>query len=149
MKFEEVNILELLPQRPPFVMVDKLLHYDREVTITSLLVQDNNIFCDNGQLTEAGVIENVAQTCAARMGYINRYLCNDTVKLGFIGAIRNMEIRRLPQVGETITTRIETVEEIFKMTLVNATVSIGNELISSAEMKIAVTEIVGEEMGKL
>ncbi|MDR2814115.1 MAG: pseudouridylate synthase, partial [Prevotellaceae bacterium] len=66
MKFEDVSILELLPQRPPFVMVDTLLYCDREVTVTSLLVRDGNIFCDNGRLTEAGVIENIAQTCAAR-----------------------------------------------------------------------------------
>lgn len=144
MKPENVNVQELLPQRPPFVMVDKLLRCDSEATVTSLLVRNNNIFCDNGQLTEAGVIENIAQTCAARMGYINRYICNDTVKLGFIGAIRNMEIRRMPQTGETITTRISIAEEIFKMMLVNAVVCIGEELISSAEMKIAITEIEGE-----
>jgi predicted hotdog family 3-hydroxylacyl-ACP dehydratase len=144
MNFEQVSIPELLPQRPPFVMVDKLLRCDREVAVTSLLVRSDNIFCDNGQLMEAGVVENIAQTCAARIGYINKYICKDTVKLGFIGAIRNMEILRLPQVGETITTRVETVKEVFKMTLVSAAVCIGKELISSAEMKIAITDIEDE-----
>ncbi|MDR3188740.1 MAG: pseudouridylate synthase [Prevotellaceae bacterium] len=138
MNFKEVSIPELLPQRPPFVMVDALLRCDDEVTVTSLLVRDDNIFCDNGRLTEAGVIENIAQTCAARMGYISKYICNGTVKLGFIGAIRNMELLRMPQAGETITTRISTVEEIFQMTLVSAEVCAGEELIASAEMKIAI-----------
>ncbi|MDR3365364.1 MAG: pseudouridylate synthase [Prevotellaceae bacterium] len=141
MNFEEVNILELLPQRPPFVMVDKLLYCDREATVTSLTVRDDNIFCDNGRLTEAGIIENIAQTCAARMGYINKYICNDTVKLGFIGAIRNMEIRRLPQIGELMTTKIIVVEEIFQMTLVRATAIAGDENIASAEMKISITDV--------
>ena len=138
MSFEQVNIRELLPQRPPFVMVDTLLHCDREVTVTSLLVRNDNIFCDNGLLTEAGVIENIAQTCAARMGYIQRYVRNGSVMLGFIGAIRNMQIRRMPKAGETITTRISIAEEIFQMTLVNAEVCAGEELIASAEMKIAI-----------
>ncbi|MDR1343493.1 MAG: pseudouridylate synthase [Prevotellaceae bacterium] len=138
--FEEVNVLELLPQRPPFVMVDKLLCCDMDVTETSLGVREENIFCDDGRLTESGLVENIAQTCAARMGYINKYINNDTVKLGFIGSIRNMEIRRLPQAGEALTTRICTMEEVLRMTLVSATVTVGRELIASAEMKIAIVE---------
>jgi predicted hotdog family 3-hydroxylacyl-ACP dehydratase len=141
MKFEEIDILELLPQRPPFVMIDKLLHCDHDVTRTSYRVTGENIMCDNAQFTESGLIENIAQTCAARMGYINKYIYNDTVKLGFIGAIRNQEIFRLPQTGELLVTQITTIEEVFQMTLVNATITVGEELISSCEMKISITDI--------
>jgi predicted hotdog family 3-hydroxylacyl-ACP dehydratase len=145
MKFDEINILELLPQRPPFVMVDALLYCDRETTKTAFQVREENIFCDNGQLTESGLIENIAQTCAARMGYINKYICRDTVKLGFIGAIRNMELFRLPRTGESINTQINTLEEIFRMTLVSASITAGEELIASCEMKISITDIERKE----
>lgn len=146
MEFEEIDILELLPQRPPFVMIDCLLHCDKEVTRTSLLIKEENIFCEKGLLTESGLIENIAQTCAARMGYINKYLYNNTVKLGFIGAIRNLEIVRLPHVNEILTTQITVVEEVFQMTLVNASVRIDDETIASCEMKISITDIVGETL---
>jgi predicted hotdog family 3-hydroxylacyl-ACP dehydratase len=138
--FEKIDILTLLPQRPPFVMVDKLLLYDMGVTETSFRVHEDNIFCDDGRLSESGLIENIAQTCAAGIGYVNKYSYNDAIKLGFIGSIRNMEIFRLPQTGETLTTRICTVEEVFRMTLINAKVTIGQELITSAEMKIAIID---------
>jgi predicted hotdog family 3-hydroxylacyl-ACP dehydratase len=145
MKFDEVNVLDILPQQPPFVMIDSLLHCDRETTKTALQVRDENIFCHDGHLSESGLIENIAQTCAARMGYINKYICRDTVKLGFIGAIRNMETHRLPRTGEQLVTQINTLEEIFQMTLVNAHIQAGEELIASCEMKISITDIDREE----
>jgi predicted hotdog family 3-hydroxylacyl-ACP dehydratase len=138
MQFDKIAVLELLPQRPPFVMIDRLLYCDTAVTRTSLRVEEGNIFCDDGRLSEAGLIENIAQTCAARLGYINAYLLHDTVKVGFIGAIRDLEIRRLPRAGEVVTTRVEVVEEIFRMTLARATVTAGEEIVASCEMKISI-----------
>jgi predicted hotdog family 3-hydroxylacyl-ACP dehydratase len=140
MQFEDINILELLPQQPPFVMVDKLLYCDHHVTRTSYLVKKENIFCDNGRFSESGLIENIAQTCAARIGYINKYINNQTIKLGFIGAIHDLKILRLPQIGELLVTQITTIEEIFQITLVNATITVGEEIISSCEMKISITD---------
>ncbi|MDR1331505.1 MAG: pseudouridylate synthase [Tannerella sp.] len=145
MPFSSIDILELLPQRPPFVAVDALLHVDERTTRTSFRIGDGHLFCEDGRLTEPGVIENIAQTCAARLGYISKYVCRDTVKLGFIGALRHLEILRLPAAGETIVTRIDVQEEIFGMTLVQATVCAGDELVASGEMKISVTDIERRE----
>ena len=141
MNFEEIDILTLLPQRPPFVMVDRLVHYDSVKCVTRLEIKEDNIFVEDGKFTSSGLIENIAQTCAARMGYINQFLNNDTVKLGFIGAIKNLNIAKLPGVGQTIETSIEIVEEVFQMTLVNAAITLDGEVIVTSEMKIALTDI--------
>ena len=141
MNWNEIDILKLLPQRPPFVMVDKLLYCDPETTKTALTVHEDNIFADRGVLSEAGLIENIAQTCAARTANTNKDTGgNGSVKIGFIGAIRNQEIARLPKIGETLVTQVNTISEVFHMTLVNATVSIGDEIITSCEMKISITD---------
>lgn len=139
-KISEIPMQELIPQRPPFVMVDRLTAFDPVVTRTELAIGDDNIFVENGFLTASGVTENIAQTCAARMGYIN-LMNSQTVKLGFIGAIRNLEIHRLPRAGETIETTIEVREEVFGMTLVDAAVYAGSGLIATSEMKIALSDI--------
>ena len=141
MEFEKIDILTLLPQQPPFVVVDKLLNCDRNTTKTSLTVRKDSIFVENGELTEAGVMENIAQTCAARMGFINRFFLSDEVKLGFIGAIKNLVIEELPKLGETLTTIIEITNEVFAITMVNAKVEVGEKLVASCEMKIAITDI--------
>ena len=80
MDLKTINILELLPQRPPFIMVDKLLYFDEVRTNTCLTVRADNIFVDDDTMTATGLIENIAQTCAVRLGYINRYIYKRILK---------------------------------------------------------------------
>lgn len=141
MEFDKIDIHELLPQQEPFVMVDRLIHFDMERTMTRTEVTGSNIFVENGVFTPSGIIENIAQTCAARIGYVNKYILKKGIQLGFIGAIRNLNLYRLPIVGETVETTIITVQEIFGMTLITAQVKIGEELIADAEMKISLSQI--------
>lgn len=138
-----IPMSELLPQREPFVMVSRLVQFDPVVSTTQLDITSDNIFVEGGTLIAAGVIENIAQTCAARIGYINRQ-SSEGVRLGFIGAIRNLNILRLPKVGETLSTTITVVEEVFGMTLVNAVVKVADEVIAQTEMKIALSDIVAQ-----
>lgn len=135
-----VNVLDLIPQRPPFIMIDCLTHFDRVITSSRFTVRDNNLFFSEGRLLASGLIENIAQTCAARIGYINR-LSNEVIKLGFIGAVRNLKIYKTPLAGDTIYTTITVKEEVFQMTLVDAVVKLNDETIAEAEMKIALSDI--------
>lgn len=139
MNFESIDILDLLPQRPPFILIDRLVDFDETRTVTRFTVRGEHLFCEQGTLQPEGLVENIAQTCAARMGYIN-LLHAERVKLGFIGAIRDLEIRRRPRCGETLRTTIIRQEEIFRMMLVEATVCSGDELLATARMKIALSE---------
>jgi len=139
---EEIDVLTLLPQRRPFVMIDRLTHFDEKLTISQLEVRPDNLFMgDDGVLNSCALAENIAQTCAARMGYINEYILKDTVKLGFIGGIKHLKIHRRAKVGETLTTTIEVLQEIMQVTQVGATVKVGDETLVTAEMKIALTDI--------
>lgn len=137
---EDISLKELIPQRPPFVMIDKLLSCDMIVTVTELEVREDNIFVVEGHLTAEGMMENIAQTCAARMGYIN--LCrSEKVKIGVIGAVNSFDIFQTPKIGERIVTTIEVIEELFQITLVKAFVRCGDETIAQANMKIALMDM--------
>lgn len=96
-ELSNIDIIELIPQRYPFIMIDRLTYFDPIVTTSKFKVCYDNIFLDEGHFSATGLIENIAQTCAARIGYINR-LNHDVVRLGFIGAIRNLKIFRTPKV---------------------------------------------------
>ena len=138
--FEKIDIHELLPQQPPFVMVDKLMHFDETVTTTTFEVRADNIFVDDGTLNACALAENIAQTCAARLGFVNKYILKRAIQLGFIGSIRNMQVMRTPAVGEKLTTTITVREQIMGLTLVDATILVGEENIVTAEMKIALSD---------
>jgi len=146
MNLNDIDIHELLPQQEPFVMVGKLIHFDMEKTVTETTVSYDNIFVEAGVFTASGVIENIAQTCAARIGYVNKYILNKGIQLGFIGAIRNLQLRRCPKVGETIQTSIQTIEEIFGMTLVKAIVRTNEKILAESEMKIALSEVESQSV---
>ncbi len=121
-------------------MVDRVVAFDRINTTTTFLVREDCIFVEDGVLVPNGMVENIAQTCAARMGCVNS-LNKESVKLGFIGAVRDMSFLRLPRIGETLSTSIIVREEVFRMTLVDAEVRVGEEIIATAEMKIALSEV--------
>ena len=138
-EFERIDVHTLLPQQEPFVMIDRLVHYDPVKTVTMLEVRSDNIFVDDGHLSVAGLNENIAQTCAARMGYISRS-SGDRVKIGVIGAITGFSVKRTPLVGEVLTTTIEVKQEVFQVTLVHATVTVGEEVIAETDLKIALQD---------
>ena len=141
--FSKYSISELIPQRPPFVMVDRLLYCDMSVTSTRLEIREDNIFNDRGRLSTAGICENIAQTCVARLGYLS-LASGQAVKLGYIGAISNMQVFRTPQTGQTIETEINVLQEVFNITLVHAVVKFGDELIAETDLKIA----LGDDVAK-
>ena len=140
MRFEDIDVHTLLPQQEPFVMIDQLLHFDEVTTTTRFTVREDHLYVENGRLNACALIENIAQTCAARMGYINHYIYKKEVQLGFIGSVKNLIVKRVPLLGETLTTTIKVMEEIMKLTLVQAEIKVGEETIVTAEMKIALSD---------
>ena len=147
MEIDKIDIHELLPQREPFVMVGRMVYFDMGRCATRTRIAPGNLIVEKGRFTASGIIENIAQTCAARIGYINKYILKKGIQLGFIGAIRNMNLYRSPEAGEEIETEIVTIEEVLGMTLVSAKVTAGEETIAEAEIKIALSdkESKGEE----
>ena len=140
MRFEDIDVHTLLPQQEPFVMIDQLLHFDEVTTTTRFTVREDHLYVVDGRLNACALIENIAQTCAARMGYINHYIYKKEVQLGFIGSVKNLVVKRVPLLGETLTTTIKVMEEIMKLTLVQAEIKVGEETIVTAEMKIALSD---------
>ena len=133
-----IDIHTLLPQQPPFVMVGKLTHFDPVLTITETRIERDNIFCDDGVFSSTGMMENIAQTCAVRIGYINKYLLHKGVQIGVIGAIRKLKITDRPHVGDVITTTIEVIENLLDMTLASAKIECNGHILATSQIKIAV-----------
>ena len=51
-----IDIHTLLPQQEPFVMVERLVHYDAENTMTLTTICPDNIFAIDGVLSAEGLI---------------------------------------------------------------------------------------------
>lgn len=136
-----IDVHTVLPQQEPFVMIGCLTHFEMMTSTTETLIKDNNIFVDNGHFSASGMMENIAQTCAARVGFYNKYVLHKDVQVGFIGAIRNYVVISLAPVGSVIRTKVDILEEIFGMTLANAEITCGDEIIATAEIKLSVRNV--------
>ena len=138
--FNDISVSEILPQREPFLFVDRLVHYDERETVTEFRIAADHLLVADGYLTAPGILENMAQSSAARIGYLCRYILHVPVRIGYIGAIKKFRVYRLPTVGETLTTTILFREDVFGISLVDAVVCIGDERIAEAALKTALGE---------
>ena len=117
------------------VMVDKILSNDETRTVTSFRILGDNVFIEDGKLSEPGLMENMAQTAAAGTGARGE-AADKPAQTGFIGGIKDLKINRLPAVGETITTSVRIEHAVLNATVIRAEVSLGGEVVAGCEMKI-------------
>lgn len=132
-----IRLSELLPQKPPFVMIDCLTHYEKDKVVSETTIRETNIYVEHGVMQGYGLIENIAQTCAARIGYINKYILKQGIQIGYIGSLKNLTIESLPHTGDVITTEVTVQDEILGMILAKAIIRKGNQLLVNADLKIA------------
>ena len=133
------NIQSLIPQKPPFVMVDKLVSFTETTSTTAFGIRADNIFVVNGVFKEPGLVENIAQTAAARAGYISKTE-NKPVLVGYIGAVNNLQVFSLPKAGDQLITEITIEKQIFDVALISGKITCNEELIAQCNMKIFITQ---------
>lgn len=132
-------LLNLLPQKKPFVMVDRLRFYSDKKIVSGLTVSSDNILTKNGHFSAPGLIENMAQTIALHAGY-KYYLEQKPAPTGFIGAIKKAEIFELPKISKVLTTTIEIIHDIMGVTMVEAKVECEGKIIAKSEIKTAIAK---------
>ena len=135
MKPADYIITDLIPQRPPMQMIDKLIYADERSARGSLFIRDTNLFSEKNVLREPGIIEFIAQTAAAFTGYRNK-MNKESVNEGYIGAIKNLLISFLPPVNTEIHSEIMLENEIVGYTIVKGKVLWEDEVIAECEMRI-------------
>ena len=110
------NFKDFLPHRGPMLMVKDLLFIDEKSVSSGLTIVENCIFIENGFLSAAGLIENAAQTSTAIVG--QGFFSEDDITgesnnlIGYINAIRKVEIFQLPKIGEYLTTKASLISRL-------------------------------------
>jgi predicted hotdog family 3-hydroxylacyl-ACP dehydratase len=135
---DKEDIVQLIPQRQPFIMLDQLVQADQMGCRSCFKIAEGNIFLEDGVMLAPGLIENIAQTAAARVGYICREE-NRPPPIGYIGAIQNLEIKALPKINDQIETEISIKNQIFDVTIISGEARCKGMLLASCEMKIFIS----------
>ena len=125
---------KLIPQKFPFVMVDKLLHFEEKKVVACLTISSENLFIQNEVFTASGLIEHMAQSVALYTGY-QFYLKKEEAPTGYIGAIKKAEIFELPSLGKELKTTVIILHDLMGVTLVTAETECDGKIIAVSEMK--------------
>lgn len=131
------DIENFIPQRKPMVMIHELHEADEKHAVTTFLVESENTFVEHNQLAEPGLVENIAQTAAAQVGYVC-FQQSKPVPIGYIAAIKDLIVHALPQSGTQIKTVVEVINMVMDITLIRGNVYQNNELLCECEMRIFV-----------
>lgn len=130
-----MDIKTIIPQREPIIMIDKIVNHSEVKTITSLTVKNTNLFVEEGIFQSSGVIENIAQSSAARMG-MQTAKEGSSPLLGYIASVKDLKISRLPIVGETIQTEIIITNKINNIIVVKAVSKVEDTIVANCELKV-------------
>lgn len=139
-----INIEHFLPHRKPMLMVDSILDISEKHVLCSFVIQEDNIFLEEGFFQEAGLMEHMAQTCSSIVGQrfyaVDYDPLSDKRIIGFISGIKQMSIKRLPQVGTTILTESTLTSKFdgddYSICTMTVSSKTGAEELSSAEINL-------------
>jgi 3-hydroxymyristoyl/3-hydroxydecanoyl-(acyl carrier protein) dehydratase len=143
MLISEENILELIPQRYPMVMIDSLVSCDEKKAVSCLTIRRDNLFLDQQGFSSAGMMEALAQTAAARTGYLlkNKAFRSDRkIPVGVIGSIKNFRMIIQPAIGDVITTTVSIEHEVLQATVIKGKIEMNGEMLAESDMQIFLTD---------
>ncbi len=136
---EPHNILDYIPQRPPFVMIDQIKEVDDTITVSTFIIRNDNYFVDNGEFYEGGLIENMAQTIAAGAGYRLKQNGGEP-KMGVIASVRKLQINKRPKENDELTTKVELISDFGTALVVKGIIECNQEEIASGQMNVFVID---------
>lgn len=139
MLIKKENINLIIPQQQPFVMIDNLIECEAERVLTNFIVRKENALFENNHFSESGMLENMAQTAAAYLGY-DSYIKVLPPKVGFIAAVKNFEISSVLNEFDEIYTEAIYTQQVLNIHIVNATIFCNKKPIAKAELRIFINE---------
>jgi predicted hotdog family 3-hydroxylacyl-ACP dehydratase len=139
MKVTKESINQYIPHRAPFVMIDNLVTATAERFESDFHIEPENVLVEDGFFQESGLLENIAQTCAASFGFLDSE-AETAPKIGFIGAITRVQVYELPPVGSTIFTVVTPSHQLGNIYLVQGESFLEGRILLGCEMKIVVSE---------
>ncbi len=84
---------DILPHRPPMILLDEVLSREGERIVCALTLRDGSPFVNEGRLQAVVTLEYMAQCAAAFAGLLARER-GEGVRKGFLVAVREMDLAR-------------------------------------------------------
>lgn len=136
----EKDIQKILPHRPPMVFVDRLVDCSPETAIAEKTFRQGDIGLGKDSFVdEVMLVECLAQTCAASLGYQGRQAGIEPSE-GMLVGIKNFEFLKAAMEGQVLelTTHIQHVVGPFL--IVDGEASVEGLVIAKGELKLYIVD---------
>ena len=130
-----VDSAPYLLQQPPFRFVDAIIRCTDYEASTEFVIRPDVCLLDDDKLTLAGVMENMAQSCAAWMGQ-QMVSHGESIRLLPLCAIHRMKMFRPVTVGDRLNTTVRLMDEDFGIVSMVAESYVSGEMVAQAEIKV-------------
>lgn len=130
----------LVPHRPPFLLVDRLLDYTGQTGIVESVISPDNFFLsDEGHLKEIALVELLAQSAAAVKGYSD-LKDGKEIKKGFLVDIREFFFWERCNKGDVVHISIEITKSFSGFSVINGFIMCKEKEIAKGSMKLWVPD---------
>ena len=133
------NIGNYFLLQEPYIMIDNLIKATEEGFITDFEISQDNIFLEDGLFREYGMIENIAQSGAVGLVFMNSASQNGTVD-GFLAGISKLNVHGLPGIAHRIRTTVKPLAYYANMVLLKGEIELENRLLLDCEIKLVGNE---------
>lgn len=131
---------EFIPHRAPMRWIDTLVECgDGHAVVEARVAEDGPLVDDEGLAEEAGLLELMAQACAAMRGYEDR-AGEGPVRSGFLVGVRTLKVHGPAWAGDLLRIRVRTVASLEGFTVAEAEVARGEDLLATGTLKLWVTD---------
>lgn len=129
------SITSLIPQRPPFLFVNRVINFEPESGQLSALANfpDDSLAVKEGIVNQAAIIEVLAQTSAAMVGLKNHQPGRQPA-IGYLAAISNFTYLSAARSNTDLTCSVNTVRELGPFLIINGICKNGQETVAQGEL---------------
>jgi predicted hotdog family 3-hydroxylacyl-ACP dehydratase len=130
------SIAELLPHRPPMLLLDAVESVGDDCLVATVTISADSLFAEpDGVPTHIG-LEYMAQACGALAGWL-ALEAGDPVRIGFLMGTRSMSIHRAWfAIGERLTISAVLVYRDAVTAAMGASIEIGGERVAEAQLTV-------------
>jgi predicted hotdog family 3-hydroxylacyl-ACP dehydratase len=133
---DQVPITEVVPHRPPSILLDELVQADEHHAVARLRITERSLFFENGGVPALVAIEYMAQTVAAYAGSRRRAM-NEPTRLGFLLSCRKLVLEvDAFRVGDELLVEAKHIWSSPPLGQFECTVRRGDQIIANATLSV-------------
>jgi predicted hotdog family 3-hydroxylacyl-ACP dehydratase len=131
------DLESLIPHRPPIRWLDSLIECTETDAKATVAFSKDHFAANDGKVSESALVECVAQTVAAALGWRSRQKpAGSKPAGGMLAAISNFTFHQRAPLDTPLEIAVHEVRRLGPMVLISGRITAGSQLIAAGELSL-------------